>query len=34
LDKFGFKLPNTLSFLVELELKGFDFILELLGDSA
>ena len=34
LDEFGLKLPDTLSFLVELELKGFDFILELLGDSA
>ena len=34
LDDFSFKLPNTFSFLVELELKGFDFILEFLGDSA
>jgi hypothetical protein len=34
LDEFGLKLTNTLPFLVELELKGFDFILELLGDSA
>ena len=34
LDEFGLKLTDTLSFLVKLELKGFDFILELLGDSA
>ena len=34
LDEFGLKLTNTLSLLVELELKGLDFILELLRDSA
>lgn len=34
LDEFGLKFADTLSFLVELELKGFDFSLELLGDSA
>jgi hypothetical protein len=34
LDEFGFKFSNTLSFLVELELKGFNFILELLRDCA
>lgn len=32
LDEFGLKLPSTLSFLVELELKGLDFIFELLGN--